>query len=70
METQTKEQQIALYRKLQVVSPAVMLLIAAVIYWKLPRQDMGHIIAGIVAFMAVPDFFLFKFMADRLENKS
>lgn len=67
MSEMSKDNQIRLFRKLQIWAPALMILIAALIYafWD---NDSKTLIAGVIGFLAIPDFLTFKFLADRLER--
>ena len=62
------ETQYTFLRKMQFFGPIVMLVAAVVIYWTLADHEMRAIYAGIVAFLAIPDYFMFKLMADNLEK--
>jgi len=60
------QQTIAILRKLQILAPISMLTIAGLIFW-LWKDDMAPMIAGVIALLAIPDFILFKLIADRME---
>ncbi|NNE57617.1 MAG: hypothetical protein HKN36_05875 [Hellea sp.] len=62
-----RENQIAFLRKMQIIGPAAMILIAALIYL-LWDNEQKSLVVGIVAFLSIPDFLTFKFLADRLES--
>ncbi len=68
MSEMSVDNQIRLFRKLQIWVPALMVVIAALIYafW---NNDNKTLIAGVIGFLAIPDFLTFKFLADRLERK-
>jgi len=63
----SKDTQLALFRKLQLFAPAAMVIIAALIFW-LWKDESSPLVAGVIAFTAIPDFFVFKFIADGIES--
>jgi len=67
MANQNPEMTLALIRRLQVLGPATMIVIAGLIYafWD---DSQKTLIAGVIAFLAIPDFILFKFIGDRMES--
>ena len=67
MANQSPEATIALMRKLQIFAPALMLVIAGLVF-ALWDSDQKNLVAGVIAFLSIPDFFMFKFMADRMES--
>jgi len=68
MSEQNPQATAALLRRLQIIAPITMIVIAALIYWLWSGEEK-NLIAGIIAFLAIPDFFMFKFLADRMENQ-
>ena len=68
MSNVNNEMQYVFLRKMQFFGPIILLVAAVVIYWALADHEMRNVYAGVVAFMSIPDYFLFKLMADNLEN--
>ncbi len=69
MSDSQRENQIALLKKLQIIAPASMLVIAALVYG-LWDNELGPLVAGVIALLAIPDFFVFKFLIHNLENNT
>lgn len=68
MSQKDKTATIALMRKMQIIGPAIMIVLGALIFalWK---DEMSPLVSGVIAFFAIPDFLAFKFIADRMEQE-
>lgn len=63
------EKSVALLRRLQIVGPTILFVIALFLFF-----FWGHafspIMAGILILIAIPDYFLIKYLADRIESEN
>lgn len=62
----SKDAKLSLFRKLQIFVPASMIFIAAMFYW-LWKDEMSPLVSGVIAFTAIPDYFVFKYIGDSIE---
>lgn len=68
MSQKDKTATIAFMRKMQIIAPAGMIVLGALVFalWK---DEMSPLVSGVIAFLAIPDFLAFKFIADRMEQE-
>lgn len=63
------EARVNLLRKLQWVAPGIVLIVAALVYAFYQDEDTKLILVGVLIFIAGSDYFIFKMLADKAENK-